>query len=238
MALEPIECASPPGGRSRCCRAISALPLVMLAVLLAWVWYAAFVSVGVGYLFVRLHAYALFALHSVAFTFLWSFTCWSLVVTTNRGPGFVEKGTRREQDVGLVAAGHVGRRRDSGVGSDLDPNEAAEHVQLLAASEAHDDLPFDRIVQKASMLTGFDAKEAHPRHVDLPGDGLLTAKADGSVRYCRKVRGGPCLPPRLSAESISQCQSVKPDRAHHCSICNHCVLLMGAGCSLLPLGIR
>jgi palmitoyltransferase len=41
------------------------------------------------------------------------------------------------------------------------------------------------------------------RRGNLP---ILTRHFDGSIRYC------------------FQCQCIKPDRAHHCSICGKCVL--------------
>ncbi|CAH7677056.1 DHHC palmitoyltransferase-domain-containing protein [Phakopsora pachyrhizi] len=46
-------------------------------------------------------------------------------------------------------------------------------------------------------------------------DNTLMCKSDGSVRFCRK------------------CQIVKPDRAHHCSSCNRCVLRMDHHCPWL-----
>lgn len=186
--------------RGRCCRFISALPLFLLGLLFSWAWYAAFISLGVLHLLLRKRSYALFTLHTFIFHFLWCLTCWSLAITTLRGPGYVEKGTAREQDVGIPPSQSVtapqlrGRRasRDSGV--DLD--ETSEEVRLLAVGADDDDLPLDRFVQKAAVVAGFDAEEARPRHVTLPGDGLLTAKADGGVRYCRKVHSllsGPAL---------------------------------------------
>ena len=41
------------------------------------------------------------------------------------------------------------------------------------------------------------------RRANLP---VLTRHFDGSIRYC------------------FQCKCVKPDRAHHCSVCGQCVL--------------
>lgn len=132
-----------------------------------------------------------------------------------RGPGYVEKGSHRnEQEVGLRPPSprlggkdHLRTRRtsssnsidrDSGVGSDLDPNEvheAAEHAALLLPQQSEADqrrdaatVELEHFVQKAAVVAGFDAEEAHPGRTRLPEDGLLTAKADGSVRFCRKVR--------------------------------------------------
>ncbi len=41
---------------------------------------------------------------------------------------------------------------------------------------------------------------------------LLTRAQNGSIRYCEK------------------CKCIKPDRAHHCNVCQQCVLKMDHHC--------
>lgn len=63
---------------------------------------------------------------------------------------------------------------------------------------------------------GYQSLPSHEPHQAIPTTYTsLTAKSDGKRRYCKK------------------CQTVKPDRAHHCSTCNRCVLKMDHHCPWL-----
>lgn len=54
----------------------------------------------------------------------------------------------------------------------------------------------------------------------------VQVKSDGTARYCRKVRDLLASSCFLADLRLSQCSRPKPDRAHHCSSCGHCVLKM------------
>ncbi|KAH0557077.1 hypothetical protein GP486_005136 [Trichoglossum hirsutum] len=72
-----------------------------------------------------------------------------------------------------------------------------------------------------SPLTASNGYSHLPTH-EAPSVTSFTVKSSGSTRYCKK------------------CQCSKPDRAHHCSTCNRCVLKMDHHCPWLAtcLGLR
>lgn len=121
-------------------------------------------------------------------------------------------------------------RSSSNTSRDGPEDESEDSWQDTDSEENDDDdAPLSALVRNTSREVGHLVEHAapyveaagrlqvpsalsHQPHRGGRGGGSILAKANGLPRFCRK------------------CQAPKPDRAHHCSTCERCVLLQDHHC--------
>lgn len=199
-----------PKQRSFLIKAFYSLPLFFIFLILSFTFYTFIISLAINYLLLEKGEWIRSLIYSIVFLFLFFGSVGGVAQAVIRGPGSpsdILKGGRDEEE------GLIGRNEVEGL---IGRNE--EESGLLFSNEDQDNFESSLNTtedQSSSTGSGLLHNSKNKSSSKFHEHNTLQRKSDGSLRYCKT------------------CRISKPDRTHHCSICERCVLKMDHHCPWL-----
>ncbi|GAA6059176.1 hypothetical protein JCM10212_005521 [Sporobolomyces blumeae] len=193
---------------SKLYRTCALLPMLFIAALLAFSFYAFFYSLCIDYLVVHRERYAkALVLGSL---YLWFF----LGCSGSLAMAYVRGGAGSDSPNVVTGAGQLsdGTGFDARDGRETGPGRD-EEAAIGGKGDTIDGTTYD----EGEEVVVDDGIESAPLLIRGRNGRIKTlqVKHDGTARFCRK------------------CNVLKPDRAHHCSTCKRCILKLDHHCPWL-----